>query len=78
MDLLKDASPCEADEEWTGSVDRCVLCLVKNITHQLFCAVEFQTRDCLSVFMKPLSPPKAEMMKTSVSSEDVCYVCQLL
>ena len=73
MDLVKDASPCEDDEEWTSLVDRGGLCHVKNTTHQLFCAIEFQIRECLSVLMKPSPPPKAEMIKAIVSNEDVQF-----
>ena len=75
MDLVKDQNPhpCGADEEWTNLVDRGGLWHVKSTTYQLFCAIECQIREVLSVLLKPSPPSKVEMIKTIVSNEDVQF-----
>ena len=73
MDLVKDENTraCGTDEEWTNIVDRGGLWHVKGTTYQLFCAIEYQTREVLRALLRPSLISKAEMIKTIVSNDDV-------
>ena len=73
MDLVKDENTraCGTDEEWTNLVDRGGLWHVKGTTYQLFCAIEYQTREVLRALLRPSLISKAEMIKTIVSNDDV-------
>ena len=46
---------------------------VKCTTYQLFCAIECQIREVLSVLSKPPPPSKTEMIKTIVSNKDIQF-----
>ena len=73
MELVKDGDVCETDEEWTNLVDRGGLWHVKTTTYQLFCAIEYQIRESLSLFSKAPLPAKDKMIKDIASHEDVQF-----
>ena len=58
MELVKDEDSHETDEEWTNLVYRGGLWHVKATTYQLFCAIEYQIREFLSLFSKTPLPAK--------------------
>jgi len=77
MELVKDGdlrgSDIGDDEEWTNLVDRGGLWHVKATTHQLFCAIEYQIRESLSLFSKTSLPAKDQLIKDIASNEDVQF-----
>jgi len=77
MELVKDGdlrgSDIGDDEEWTNLVDRGGLWHVKATTHQLFCALEYQIRESLSLFSKTSLPAKDQLIKDIASNEDVQF-----
>ena len=46
---------------------------VKETMHQLFCAIEYQIRESLSLFSKTSLSPRDKMIKDITSNEDMQF-----
>ena len=63
----------ETSEEWTDLIDRGGLYHIKETTFQLFLSLEYQVRDVLKSFEKPLPSCKAVIVKKVITDGDVQF-----
>jgi len=77
VELIKDSDMLGADEgtdeDWTNLVDRGGLCHVKTTTYKLFCAMEYQLRESLSLFSKTSLHSREKMAEDIATNEDVQF-----
>ena len=75
MALTKDRNSEEHStlEEWTTLIDRGGLWHIKEVTFQLFCEIESETRACLENLTKPSPPKKAETIERIIHNDEVQF-----
>ena len=76
MQLVRNKETEEhgTDEEWTNLMDRGGLFHVKEITFQLFRAIEYQVRDGLKGLKRQSQQSKSELIKKVTGDDDVQFI----